>query len=119
MHLSDGSMAVIALNGMRLPLEAAIDTFDFKRFDYDRDGHVLPREADRNFQAQAILRDGTVIQSRASELPWHDLIAFRAEEGCAVRCGCCEDLVGTEELWEVADYAAPCCESCASYGDWH
>lgn len=116
MQLADTSMAVISIEGLRLPVATAIDTFGFVRFDYDRDGHALPSAADRTYPAQAILRDGSVVHAVADDLPWHDLIAYRPQEGRAARCDCCEEFIGFDELWERG--GLECCESCASCGDW-
>lgn len=108
------SGVVIRAEGIEWPLEAYLDAHGFQRFEYDRSGHWLPPFSEAPHLGTAIMPDGTMVEAEGRELPWTELIAFRARDGASARCGACGEFFADADLYlSGMDY--PICDGCL---DW-
>ncbi|WP_408585960.1 hypothetical protein [Novosphingobium sp.] len=107
----------IRFEGMEWPLETFLDSHGFTRFDYSRSPDELPALATADVWANAVLADGTMVEARARDLPWHELIAFRPRDGEALACDWCGNWEAASSLVVIAD-GTSICDNCHDNADY-
>lgn len=107
----------IHAEGITWPLETYLDAHGFQRFTYEEAGYYLPPFAEADKPGVAILAGGEMVEANGRDLPWTELIAFRAKEGASALCIVCGEFYPDCELYLYGNNEVAC-EDCLDASPW-